>query len=722
MGIIKKTLILTVFLILMLSSLNVIYAENAASANSDLQNSTAKTYTDLSAKINENPYSDSIDLTESYRFDDDKDFNLSDGVVISKNITITGYNNASIDGNNKARGLFIDYNCTVTLKNLIFKNGFSESDGGAIILNANSTLTLLNCTFLNNNVYNSNGGAIAVYKNTTLNVYKSTFTNNTAIRASDLEWKQFKQGMGSSIASSTGAYVNLQDTRFIDNHGYLTTILVVSYDDIDYRVSTLIVNNCLFENNTSNSSGVIYLDELGQGEIRNSIFRNNYVSTSGGTIVLDACHSAVVDRCSFESNHAVKGGAIQIKVFEYDYRSNVTIINCNFTNNRASEHGGAVYSKYGLTKIYNCIFENNYCDKGGAIYAKFATLTISDSEFNRNSALYGGALFLRTDNNYIDDTIFKNNRASVKGGAVYTKMEGISSNNCQYIGNHAHKGNDVYGVFYAQITQTSSIFSDVQLKIRITSPWKLSIPQKIKLTFKGSKNYKTGWIYTASNGYLYYNLPLDLDVGKYSLTISMESGICNANPTINVVKAPAKLAIKKCTTRYKSDKSFKFYVKNAKTGKAIRNAKLNLKVYTGKHYNVYNVKSDSNGLVKFDTSKLSIGKHIVEVTSQNKNIKLSKTKSSIKIKKAKAKIIAPKVVKRHSKLKVTVKNKASGKAISKTKFKVKISHGKTLNVKTNSKGIFKISAKNLTKNSYKCTIYLENKNYNIKNKFSFKVK
>lgn len=414
---------------------------------------------------------------------------------------------------------------------------------------------------------------------------------------------------------------------------------------------------------------MIYLDELGQGEIRNSIFRNNYVSTSGGTIVLDACHSAVVDRCSFESNHAVKGGAIQIKVFEYDYRSNVTIINCNFTNNRASEHGGAVYSKYGLTKIYNCIFENNYCDKGGAIYAKFATLTISDSEFNRNSAQYGGALFLRTDNNYIDDTTFKNNRASVKGGAVYTKMEGISSNNCQYIGNQAPNGNNVYGVFYAEVTKISSTFSDVQLKIRITSPWKISIPQKIKLTFKGSKNYKTGWIYTDSNGYLYYNLPLDLDVGKYSLTISMESGLCNANPTINVVKAPAKLVIKKFTTRYKSDKSFKFYVKNAKTGKAIRNAKLNLKVYTGKQYKVYNVKSDSKGLVKFDTSKLSIGKHIVEVTSKNKNIKLSKTKSSIKINKAKAKIIAPKVVKRHSKLKVTVKNKESGKGYIKNKIK-----------------------------------------------------
>lgn len=722
----EKTLIIVSFIILILLSVNSISAEN----NTDLLNSnyeieTFNTYAELSEKINDKQDYDSINLTECYRFDEEHDSDLIDGIYISKNITITGYNNASIDGNNKARALFIDYNCNVTLKNLIFKNGFSKSDGGAILLKTNSTLTLINCTFINNKVYNSNGGAIAIYKNTTLNIYDSTFTKNTAIRVSDLEWKQFKRGMGSSIASSVGAYVNLQNTRFIDNHGYLTTVLVVSYDDVDYRVSTLIVNRCLFENNTSNSSGVIYLDELGQGEIRNSIFRNNYVSASGGTIVLDACHSAVVDNCSFESNRAVKGGAIQIKVFEYDYRSNVTLINCNFTNNRASEQGGAVYSKYGLTKIYNCNFEDNYCDKGGAIYAKFATLTISDSSFKGNSAQYGGALFLRTDRNYIDDSVFKSNKASVKGGAVYSKMEGVSSSNCQYSANQAPKGNNVYGVFYAQVTQIGSKFSDVQLKIKLSSPWKMPLSQKIKLTFKGSKTYKTGWIKTDSNGYLYYNVPLNLDVGKYSLTITVESGVCYANPTVNVVKAPAKLVIKKCTARYQSDKSFKFYVKNSKTGKMIRNAKFNLKAYTGKYYYVFKVKSDSNGLVKFDTSKLSVGKHKIMITSQNKNIKLSKTQSSITIKKAKAKLVAPKIVKRHSKLKVEVKNKASGKAISKTKFNVKISHGKSykiVKVKTNSKGIFKISTKSLSKKSYKCTVTLKNNEYSIKNRFSFKIK
>lgn len=723
--IIKKTLLITLFLTLILLSLNCIHAGNSTDIQDSVNDTNVKTYLDLSDKVNENPDSLSVELNESYTFNGNNDSEYIDGIIISRNLTITGDDGVYIDGNHTARALCIEPNCNVTLKNLIFKNGFSESDGGAILLKSNSSLTLFNCTFINNKVYNSNGGAIANYKNSTLSVYDSIFSNNTSIRVSDLEWKEFKRGMGSSICASTGSYVNLQNTNFTENHGYLTTILVVSYDNIDYCTSTLMVNNCLFENNTTNSSGVIYLDELGKGEIRNSIFRNNFVSTSGGTLVLDSSESALVDNCSFESNSAYKGGAIQIKVFEYGYRSNVTLSNCNFTRNRASYEGGAVYAKYGLTKISNCNFEDNYCDNGGAIYAKFASITISDSNFNRNSAQTGGALFLKTDSTHVDTSVFSNNKASETGGAIYSKMEHVSSYACQYVNNHAPNANNVYGVFYAQVNQVSSYFSDVELNIKLTSPWNMPLSQKIKLTFKGNPNYKTGWLKTDSKGYLHYNVPFNMDVGRYALTITLESGVCYANPTINVIEAPAKLVIKKYTTKYHSDKSYKFYVKNSKINKVICNAKLNLKVYTGKNYYTYSVKSDSNGLVVFNTSRLSVGNHIVKITSQNRNIKLPKTSSSVKIKKAKAKIVAHKKVKKNSKLKVEVKNKISGKAISKTKFKLKISHGKNyqiINVKTNSKGIFKFSTKKLAKNSYNCLISLKNNEYNIKNKFSFKIK
>ena len=190
--IIKKTLLITLFLTLILLSLNCIHAGNSTDIQDSVNDTNVKTYLDLSDKVNENPDSLSVELNESYTFNGNNDSEYIDGIIISRNLTITGDDGVYIDGNHTARALCIEPNCNVTLKNLIFKNGFSESDGGAILLKSNSSLTLFNCTFINNKVYNSNGGAIANYKNSTLSVYDSIFSNNTSIRVSDLEWKEFK--------------------------------------------------------------------------------------------------------------------------------------------------------------------------------------------------------------------------------------------------------------------------------------------------------------------------------------------------------------------------------------------------------------------------------------------------------------------------------------------------------------------------------------------------
>ena len=709
----KKTLTFIFILSIVLLSIGSIYAEDSTDA---IENTT-KTFTDLSNEINNTQDGEIINISGDYKYNSTCDEGFKNGSVISKNLTIVGVKNATVDGAYIARGLYIEHNCNVILKDIIFKNCYSNSSGAAINLASYSNLTVINCTFLNNTVYNSDGGAIMAQRGTNMEINRCLFSNNTSIRVSDLEWKSFKRGMGSAVKVTINSTLRLIDTVFKNNNAYLATVLVVSYNDVDYAVSKLYVENCSFVNNTSQSSGAIYLDELGIGEFYNTTFRDNKVTGSGGTLVLDACISAVVDNCSFINNDAVKGGAIQIKVFEYDYRSNVVIRNCNFSGNRASEQGGAVYAKYGLTKIINSSFSDNYCTKGGAIYAKYASLEITGSRFSENSADYGGALFLRTDNNYINNNIFTSNAATQKGGAIYSKIQSaIDSNNCVYTKNVAVKGSDVYGLFNAKITMVSSYFGGAEVSVKLTSPWKMPLNQMIKLTFKGSKTYKTSWMRCDGNGVLSFKVPLD--VGKYTVSVSLESGVCYDTPVINVIKAPADLTIaKKVTVKY--GKIIKFYVKNTKTNKFISNAKLILKVYSGKKYETYKLTADKNGLVQFDTSKLSTGTYKVKITSQNSNIKLSKKQVSFKIKKASAKVSSSKKVKKPSKIKIYIKNKVSNKAIAKTKFTVKVqskNQDRTFILKTNSKGLLKIPTKNLMRGSYKITISLNSEIYKIKNK------
>ena len=58
--------------------------------------------------------------------------------------------------------------------------------------------------------------------------------------------------------------------------------------------------------------------------------------------------------------------------------------------------------------------------------------------------------------------------------------------------------------------------------------------------------------------------------------------------------------------------------------------KLKLRIYTGKKYKTYTVKTNKKGVAKFNTKKLKRGKHKVKILSGNKNVVVSK-KSSIRI-------------------------------------------------------------------------------------------
>ena len=59
--------------------------------------------------------------------------------------------------------------------------------------------------------------------------------------------------------------------------------------------------------------------------------------------------------------------------------------------------------------------------------------------------------------------------------------------------------------------------------------------------------------------------------------------------------------------------------------------KLKIKVYTGKKYKIYKLKTNKKGVAKLNTKKLKRGSHKVVITSGNSNYKVS-AKSTIKIK------------------------------------------------------------------------------------------
>jgi predicted outer membrane repeat protein len=582
-----------------------IHAENITDSNSTSIETPTKSYSDLNDRL-DNLSDDVLVINESYQYNPISDNESVDGVRISRNITIIGENNSYIDGSNVARCLFIESHCSVVLENLIFKRGYSNDSGGAIFLNPYSKLIIKNCTFQKNTVYNSDGGAINGEEGTYVEIHNSAFFNNTSKRVSDLEWEEFKKGMGSVICMRIGSTLKLYDSIVRDNRGYLTTILVITFDDVKIKQSELYVKNCLFENNKATSSGVIYLDEFGKGEILDSVFRNNVVTKRSGTVILDATVSALVKNCSFEGNSAIKGGAIFIKIFKEEFEADVTIKDCNFTDNYASLYGGAIYAKSGITKISNCNFVGNKAGThGGAIASLLGTLKISNSYFSQNDAPTGGGLYLKSDNLVLSSIDFVKNTASNMGGAVYSKTTKLTLSKLTYNGNAAKYADDVYGVFLVKVIKYSYKSGKSKLKITISSPWGMSLSQKIKVSFG---KYTSKWYKTNSKGKVTIKLPKKAKVKKKSFKIAMKNGfgklkswnnkVSGKLKTNKTVKKPSKIEVK---------------VVSKANGKAIKNKKFNVKVYTKKTYKNLKLKTNSKGIFKISTKKLQKGKHKITV-------------------------------------------------------------------------------------------------------------
>ncbi|WP_305514995.1 hypothetical protein [Methanobrevibacter sp. V14] len=157
----------------------------------------------------------------------------------------------------------------------------------------------------------------------------------------------------------------------------------------------------------------------------------------------------------------------------------------------------------------------------------------------------------------------------------------------------------------------------------------------IKVFITSSRYYNYNG-YTGANGKIKLSLD-NLRPGTYYVVIS---GADNKNykakkiiSKIVIKKAPTKLVVKKISAKKGSEKYFKVKVINKKTKKVISKVAIKVKVYTGKKYKTYTLKTNAKGIANLNVGKLKVGKHKVVVNSANKYCVAKTAKSTIKIKK-----------------------------------------------------------------------------------------
>lgn len=107
--------------------------------------------------------------------------------------------------------------------------------------------------------------------------------------------------------------------------------------------------------------------------------------------------------------------------------SNISVVNCNFTDNRASKHGGAIFAEDDtiLTLEDSVYFSGNNASLdgyGGAISLSSSSATIGGiSTFEANSADRGGAIYAAhgSELNLTATSHFSGNTARASGGAMF---------------------------------------------------------------------------------------------------------------------------------------------------------------------------------------------------------------------------------------------------------------------------------------------------------------
>lgn len=234
-------------------------------------------------------------------------FLITSGNVILKNLRI-------INSQNPYQGsgtVSIDGSAQCTLINCTFEKNWGRNDGSVICNKALNPLSIINCSFSNNecgdcgivwsagvlNVTNSSfdsnsayvkGGAL--YSKSDINIFNSSFKSNNAT-------KSFKKCYGGAVCSEGN--VHAVNSKFIGNK-------VLDFGGAICAEKDVILENCLLESNVANMDndynesfgGAVYSNGTVYGT--NSTFKNNTVVDGDGEIF--AANDVILEDCFFESD------------------------------------------------------------------------------------------------------------------------------------------------------------------------------------------------------------------------------------------------------------------------------------------------------------------------------------------------------------------------------------------------------------------------------------
>ncbi len=417
---------------------------------------------------------------------------------VTSNVAITGPAAALTISGNSASGVLAVGDGTdsisATITDLTLSSGNTASNGGGVLNNAQSTLTLFGCLIINDTT-SADGGGVAnfgtltltndtltgdtgttlgggLYNAATATITNCTFTNDSSnsggamLNASTGTLTMDNTSIEHGSASSQGGGIDNNGTLTLSNATLSDNSATYAGGGIDNNGTLALSNATLAGNSASNGSGG-GISNNGTLTLSNSTLSGNSASYGGGignNGTLTLSNATLAGNSAFSGGGIINGGTLTLSNTTVAGNSansgggianggTLTLSNATVAGNSANSGGGGIYS-YGALTLSNATVAGNSANFGGGIRNDGGTMTLSSSTLAGNSASNGsGGGILNGGTLTLSNSTLAGNSASYSGGGIANDGT-LTLSNATLAGNSGSYGGGIvnYGMLTLQNT------------------------------------------------------------------------------------------------------------------------------------------------------------------------------------------------------------------------------------------------------------------------------
>lgn len=288
--------------------------------------------------------------------------------TIIEGFTITGGNGTFDIGSTYGGGMY-NLNSSPTIINCVFRNNYLSNGSGGGMLNKNADPLIIDCEFINN-FANSAGGAICNFSNSLPVISGCTFIENST------------EYSGGAIYNG-GSVVSISDCTFDRNYTLIGRGGAIAGEgDRGDKDSHIILFNCIFTDNRSNSSGGGITLDYSTMYAESCKFIRNTTSFTGGGVETGSLSIVYLYNCGFFNNVAGQSDRGGGGVYVGYSNDQIYIWNSTFVgNDGGSNYGGAleIHEEDSTTIVGNSIFWDNagfqiYNEGGGTLEVTYSDI------------------------------------------------------------------------------------------------------------------------------------------------------------------------------------------------------------------------------------------------------------------------------------------------------------------------------------------------------------